>query len=155
MLDETLMIKKYIAAPKWEMVKKIVTTAIDEGHRIEILVATADGGEIAGIPRHVVQGEMTCLNITPGATRYTVCDDEKLSIDTEMRFGGKATKLSLHVGVIADITVERGQVPFSFPCWPIEAVTGVAPPEPVIEQKSTEESGVSNIVPLFKNKNVH
>lgn len=155
MLDETLMIKKYIAAPKWEMVKKIVTTAIDEGHRIEILVATADGGEIAGIPHHVVQGELTRLNITPGATRYTVCDDEKLSIDAEMRFSGKATKLSIHVGVIADITVEHGQLPFSFPCWPIEAVTGVAPSEPVEAQKPTEEPSDSNVVSLFRNKNVH
>lgn len=152
MLDETTWIKKYLAEPKWQLTRAIVNTALQCGHKIELLVATADGGEAAGIPSHVVQGQFTRINVTPGATRYTVLTDETKSVDAEVRFAGKSTQLSIHVGVIAQLIVEGLPVPFQSNCWPIQSVAGFGVSEETIDG---DEEPVDNVVQLFGGKQTH
>lgn len=114
------------------------------------MVATADGGEAAGIPPHVVQGQFTRINVTPGATRYTVLTEETKSVDAEVRFGGKPT----HVGVIAQLIVEGIPVPFESRCWPIQSIVSGLGVSTESGDKDIELP-VDNVVQLFGGKQTH
>lgn len=151
MLDDTSLMKSYLAPAKWELVKKIINTALASGHRIELLVATADDGESAGIPVRVVQGQMTVINISPGACRFVNLPDDTLSVDTEVRFSGVSTLLSMHVGTIAGFLVDGSEIPLQLPCWPVECVVG----RYAVVDDNPKSEPENNVVPLFGSKLKH
>lgn len=153
MLDDTSIMKTYLAPAKWELVKRIINTARDNGHRIEILVATADGGEVSGIPARVVQGQMTMINISQGACRFVNLSDDSFSVDTEVRFSGVSTLLSMHVGTIAGFIVDNTEIPLQLPCWPVECVLGRY--AVVDDGNSQNEQPGDNVIPLFSSKLKH
>lgn len=155
MLDDTSIVKSYLAPAKWDLIKRIVNNAMANGHRIEILVATGDGGEIAGIPHFVVQGMCTKINISQSACRFVNLADDTLSVDTEVRFSGVSTFLSLHVGVIAGFMIENVEIPLQLPCWPIECVLGKFSVEPTPAPTPESTDTGSNVISLFDRKKTH
>lgn len=151
MLDDTSLMKSYLAPAKWELVKKIINTALANGHRIELLVATADDGESAGIPGRVVQGQMTVINISLGACRFVNLSDDTFSVDTEVRFSGVSTLMSMHVGTIAGFLIDGSEIPLQLPCWPIECVVG----RYAVVGDNPKSEPENNVVPLFGSKLKH